>query len=80
MKKYFGFQVGIESVKTAADVYTPVAGEVTEVNKTLETPETLSASPESDAWLIKLKYKDGSSLESLLDQKAYDEFLKEQAH
>ena len=71
-------QVGIESVKTAADVYMPVAGEVTESNSSLSgAPEKLSEEPEGEGWLIKVKFSDAQPLGDLLDQAAYEKFLKE---
>ena len=56
----------------------PVAGEVTESNSTLSgAPEKLSEGPESTAWLIKVKFSDEKPLGDLMDQAAYEKFLKE---
>eukprot|EP01135_Chromosphaera_perkinsii_P006476 Nk52_evm6s514 gene=Nk52_evmTU6s514 len=47
----------VESVKAASDVYSPIPGEVVEVNKTVEeTPALINKSPEEDGWICKLKY------------------------
>ena len=65
-------------MKTAADVYMPVAGEVTESNKTLDgAPEKLSEGPETTGWLIKVRYTDDKPLEELMNQASYDKFLAE---
>lgn len=62
----------VESVKAASEVYAPVAGEVTEVNETLEdAPETVNASADGDGWFLKMKIADASELESLMDEAAY---------
>ena len=66
----------VESVKAASSVYTPVAGTVTEVNKTLEeTPEQMNESP-YDAWLVCLE--PATALPGdLMDEAAYGAFLAE---
>lgn len=71
--------VGIESVKTAADVYAPTECEVTEVNSTLsDAPELLNQEPEGAGWLTKFKFTDGSALDGLMEHGAYEEFCKEE--
>ena len=71
--------VGIESVKTAADVYAPVAGQVVECNAKLASPEELSQSPEQSGWLVKMKVTDASNFDQMLDQAAYDQVVKEES-
>lgn len=62
----------IESVKAASDLYAPLAGEVIEVNESLEdAPETVNESPYEDGWIAKFKLSDASALDALLDAKAY---------
>jgi glycine cleavage system H protein len=62
----------VESVKAASDVYSPVSGEVIEVNSELEdSPETINASPYQDGWLMKVKLSDPDELKALLDPAAY---------
>lgn len=71
-----GFAV-VESVKAASDVYAPVSGEVVEGNEALASaPETVNADPEGDGWFAKIRIADASQLDALMDQAAYDEFLK----
>jgi len=62
----------VESVKAAADVYAPVAGEVTAVNdKLAEQPGLVNAEPTGDGWLFKLKPGNPADVDSLLDEAAY---------
>lgn len=68
----------VESVKTASDIYAPVAGEVVEVNSDLEsTPEALNASPYGDGWLFKIK-PNNTDMGDLLSAAAYQEFVESQ--
>lgn len=61
----------VESVKAASDLYSPVSGEVVEVNEALEdAPETINAGA-FDAWIMKVKVSDASVIENLLDAEAY---------
>src|SRR5260370_20629767 len=63
----------VESVKAAADVYAPVAGEVTAVNEGLaEQPGLVNAEPIGAGWLFQMKPVDPSEACGLFDQKAYD--------
>lgn len=65
----------VESVKAASEVYAPVAGEVTDVNETLEgAPETVNAAPTGDGWFIKMTVTDASALDALMDEDAYKEY------
>ena len=67
----------VESVKAASDVYAPVSGEVVEANDALSTaPETVNAAPEGDGWFARIKVSDPSQLDALMDQAAYDDYLK----
>ena len=62
----------VESVKAASEVYTPIGGEVTEVNSTLEdAPETVNLSPDGDGWFFKIKIADADELSSLMDEAKY---------
>lgn len=63
----------VESVKAASDVYSPISGEVTEVNEALnDNPEIINASPYDDGWFFKIKPQDISEMEKLLDAGAYE--------
>jgi glycine cleavage system H protein len=64
----------VESVKAAADVYAPVAGEVVEVNGDLEdSPELINKDAFGAGWLFKLKVVDESDVDSLLDPESYED-------
>lgn len=63
----------VESVKAAADVYSPLSGEVIAINEQLNTePQLVNSSPYEDGWLFKLKISD-ASVKDLLDAKTYEE-------
>ncbi len=67
----------VESVKAASEVYAPIGGEVTEVNEALEdAPETVNASPDGDGWFLKLKIKDTSDLDGLMDETKYKAYCE----
>ena len=68
----------VESVKTAAEVYSPVAGEIIEANEAItDDLELISHGINEDGWLVKLKISDASALGDLMDAAAYGEYLKE---
>ncbi len=68
----------VESVKTAAEVYSPIDGEIIEVNEAItEDFDMVSNSINEDGWLVKLKVADVSALDDLMDKSAYDAYLKE---
>jgi glycine cleavage system H protein len=62
----------VESVKAASDIYSPVSGEVTEVNSQLESsPALVNTAPYAEGWLFKVKLEDGADLSELKDAGAY---------
>ena len=68
----------VESTKAASDVYTPISGEVVENNQTIvDDPGKINIDPENDAWFFKLKIKDKSELETLMNKEEYDKFATE---
>lgn len=69
----------LESVKAAADVYSPVSGEVSSINEDLpDTPELVNSDPYGGAWLVKLNLSDPSETDSLLDAAAYEQKIQAQ--
>ncbi|MDP2770345.1 MAG: glycine cleavage system protein GcvH [Giesbergeria sp.] len=65
----------VESVKAAADIYIPVAGEVVEVNEALRAdPSLANTDPLGAGWFFKVKLSDPSQLDSLMDETAYSSF------
>jgi glycine cleavage system H protein len=68
----------VESVKAASDVFSPVAGEVTEVNADLVgQPALVNEDAEGKAWFFKIKIADPAALDALMDRAAYEAFVKE---
>jgi glycine cleavage system H protein len=62
----------IEAVKTVAEAYMPVSGEVMEFNEALESaPELVNASPYDEGWIIKIKFSDTSEFDNLLKAEEY---------
>ena len=71
----------VESVKAVSDLYAPVAGEVLEVNNSLQDdPGVLSEDPYGRGWILKLKVSDSSAIEELLDRKVYDAHCASEEH
>ena len=68
-----GEQFGtVESVKAVSELYSPVAGEVVEVNSALVAkPETINKDPHGEAWMIVLKVADATAVSALMDAAAY---------
>tara|TARA_Y100001970_G_scaffold189744_1_gene230659 strand:- start:439 stop:825 length:387 start_codon:yes stop_codon:yes gene_type:complete len=63
----------VESVKAASDVYSPVTGQVTEVNEALiDNPEIINSSPYEDGWFFKIQPQDITEMNELLDATAYE--------
>ncbi len=67
----------VESVKAASDIYAPVGGEVVESNVALaDTPGDVNAEPTGKGWFFKLKLSDKGELDGLMDEAAYEAFVK----
>ncbi|MDH3700882.1 MAG: glycine cleavage system protein GcvH [Alphaproteobacteria bacterium] len=68
----------VESVKAASEIYSPVKGEVVEVNEGLvDEPGAVNGDPLGGGWFFKIKISDPAQLEALMDDAAYAEFIKE---
>lgn len=68
----------VESVKAVSDLYSPVSGEVVEVNEQLpDDLAVLSEDPFGKGWMIKVKLEDPSSVESMMDRAAYEKHCAE---
>lgn len=66
----------VESVKAASDVYSPLDGEVTEVNQAIvDDPSLVNSDPQGAAWFFKLKLKNVSDADGLMDEAAYQELI-----
>ncbi|HLP48495.1 MAG TPA: glycine cleavage system protein GcvH [Candidatus Kapabacteria bacterium] len=67
----------IESVKAVSDIYSPVSGEVVQVNEFLaDKPETVNKDPYGEGWVFKIRMNDSGELNSLMNATAYEEYLK----
>lgn len=67
----------IESVKAVSDLISPVSGDIVEVNAGLaDTPEIVNTDP-YEAWLVKVRLDDASSLETLMNADEYDQFTQD---
>jgi len=58
----------VESTKAASDVYTPISGEVVDTNQSIvDDPSKINSDPEGSAWFFKLKIKDKSEIDTLMN-------------
>ena len=68
----------VESVKAASDVYTPLSGEVLEVNEMLtDRPEVINTSPYGDGWFFKIKVTNKSEIDTLMNKSDYEKYATE---
>ena len=66
----------VESVKAVSDIFSPLTGEVTEVNEILATkPEKLNEDPHGEAWLVKIRVTAPSEIEALLSAADYQAYV-----
>lgn len=69
----------VESVKAVSEIFTPIAGEVVEVNDSLnDTPEKVNGDPYGEAWFIKVKMDNAGEADGLLSAEEYEEYLSNQ--
>lgn len=70
----------VESVKAVSDIYSPVTGEVVEVNSALaQNPEKLNEDPHGDAWLCKVKLANPDEIKNLLSAADYQNYVGEES-
>lgn len=70
----------VESVKAVSEIFSPISGEVVEVNATLtDAPETVNEDPYGDGWMIRVQLDNPRELDSLMSADDYKEFIKEEA-
>ena len=71
----------VESVKAVSDIYSPISGEVAEVNAALaDTPEWINQDPHGKAWMIKVKLTAPAPLDQLLSAEQYEKYVAEETH
>ena len=67
----------VESVKAAADVYSPISGTVSAINEELpDTPELINTDPYGEAWFARVAIADPTEVEELMDAEAYRAFVE----
>ena len=70
----------VESVKAVSDIYSPISGEVVEINGDLvDHPEVVNEDPYGQGWLLQVEVHNSSELENLLTAEQYESFLSESA-
>ncbi len=68
----------VESVKAVSEIYSPVSGEVVEVNAALgNEPERINKEPHGAAWIVKIKLTNAKELDGLMDAAAYQNYIAE---
>lgn len=71
----------IESVKAAADVYSPVSGKIVAINEALpDAPETVNSDPFGAAWMVKIELSDPGELDNLMKAEDYEKHLASKDH
>lgn len=71
----------LESVKAASELYSPVSGKVTEKNTAVEdTPSLINTSCYDKGWLFRVELSKPEEVDALMDEKQYEEFLKNEDH
>ena len=69
----------VESVKAASDVYSPISGEVSEVNESImQEPSLVNSDPMGKGWMFKLKIANAAEIEGLMDEAAYKSLIGSQ--
>ena len=67
----------VESVKAVSEIFTPVGGEITEVNESLQDePEKVNTDPYGEGWMIRIRMKNPGEVDSLLNAAEYEDFTK----
>ena len=67
----------VEAVKTVADLFAPVAGELLALNPLLDSAEIVNQDPYNDGWLVKMKVENPAAIQALLDAEAYRQLTGE---
>ena len=71
----------VESTKAASEVYAPLSGKIDEINEELvNNPQLINKSPFDKGWMFKIKIKDRTELDNLMDEATYKEFIEKENH
>ena len=66
----------VESVKAVSDIYSPISGDVVEINEELiDAPEKINEDPHGDGWLVKAKIANKAELDSLMSAEDYQQYV-----
>jgi glycine cleavage system H protein len=66
----------VESVKAVSDIYSPISGDVVEINEALiDTPEKINEDPHGDGWLVKAKMANKAELDALMSAEDYQQYV-----
>ncbi|HKQ99044.1 MAG TPA: glycine cleavage system protein GcvH [Pyrinomonadaceae bacterium] len=67
----------VESVKAVSEIFTPVSGEVTEVNESLQDePEKVNTDPYGDGWMVRVRISNSGEVDKLMSAAEYEDFTK----
>lgn len=67
----------VESVKAVSDIYSPVSGEVVEVNQSLnDNPELINEDPHGKGWIVKIRFNDEAELQRLMSASEYEKYIE----
>lgn len=70
----------IESVKAVSELFSPVSGQVVEINEALaEKPELVNTDPYGDGWMIKIRLSDATEVDELMNAEEYEEYVEREA-
>ncbi len=70
----------VESVKSVSELFSPVSGEIVEVNTALDdSPETVNSDPYGDGWMMKVKIADEAQVDALMEADEYEAYISEEA-
>ncbi|HZT58740.1 MAG TPA: glycine cleavage system protein GcvH [Pyrinomonadaceae bacterium] len=70
----------VESVKAVSELFLPVAGEVTEVNESLnDEPEKVNSDPYGDGWMVRVRLSNAGEVDGLLNAAEYEDYIKSEA-
>ncbi len=70
---------GIESTKSVSDLYSPISGEIIEINEALlDSPEIINEDPYGGGWIVRVKPYDANELDRLMNSDSYSDFIENQ--
>jgi glycine cleavage system H protein len=71
----------IESVKAVSELFSPIGGEVIEINERLaDKPELVNTDPWGDGWMVRIRMSSHDDLDTLMEAEEYDEYVEKESH